>query len=100
MELYRLEEIDFKTKMKDKDIIRIAEKYIEERGGEYEINMENILYNKKSHITNDAVWYIDVISSTVKKIWPDAYDTLVISDKEKRLVYVMNDHGVVVESYI
>ena len=42
---------------------------------------------------------MDVISKRVKEKWPDAYISLAISDREGRLVYVQNDHGVVIEKY-
>lgn len=62
-------------------------------------DVENILLDKKSHVTGEVVWYVAVITLHVKEKWPDAEDTLAISDKEGRVIYVMNDHGVVVERF-
>ena len=98
-EILKLNEIDFVTKLKREEIIAIAELYIKSKGELYEIDTTNILYDKKSYVTNEPVWYVDVISKRVKEKWPDAYISLAISDREGRLVYVQNDHGVVVEKF-
>lgn len=97
--ILKLSEINFKTNLKIDDIIKIVDVYIKEKGEPYEINKKNILYDTKSYVTNEPVWYVDVISIKVKEKWPEAYDSLAISDKEGRLVYVQNDHGVVVEKF-
>lgn len=97
--IFKLSEIDFKTNLKVDDIIKIADKYIKEKGEPYEIDKKNILYDPKSYVTNEPVWYVDVISIEVKEKWTEAYDSLAISDREGRLVYVQNDHGVVVEKF-
>lgn len=97
--ILKLEEVHFETNLKIDDVIKIAEMYVEEKGEPYEINKKTILYDFESYVTNEPVWYVDVISLKVKKVWPEAYDSLAISDREKRLVYVQNDHGVVVEKF-
>ncbi len=97
--IFKLKEINFHTNLKIEDLFEIAEGYIKETGENYEINRNNILYDLESHVTHEPVWYVDIIHLKTKVIWPDAYDTLAISDREKRLVYVMNDHGVVVETF-
>lgn len=95
----KLNEINFKTNLKIDDIIKIVEIYINGKGEPYEINRKNILYDPKSYVTNEPVWYVNVISKKIKERWPDAYDSLAISDREGRLVYVQNDHGVVIEKF-
>lgn len=97
--ILKLEEVNFETHLKINDVIEIAEMYVKEKDEPYEINKKNILYDFESYVTNEPVWYVDVISLKVKEIWPDAYDSLAISDREKRLVYVQNDHGVVVQKF-
>ena len=64
-----------------------------------EIDKKNILYDTNSYVINEPVWYVDVISKKAKEKWPDAYISLAISDREGRLVYVQNDHGVVIEKF-
>ena len=97
--ILKLDEINFATKLKCEDIIAIAELYIKSKGEAYEIDTTNILYDTNSYVINEPVWYVDVISKRVKEKWPDAYVSLAISDSEGRLVYVQNDHGVVIEKF-
>lgn len=97
--ILKLDEINFPTKLKYEDIIAIAELYIKSKGESYEIDTINILYDTNSYVINEPVWYVDVISKRVKEKWPDAYVSLAISDSEGRLVYVQNDHGVVIEKF-
>jgi len=97
--ILKLEEVNFVTNLKLEEILIITELYIIEKGESYDIKKENILYDKKSYITNEAVWYVDIISNKIRKKWPDAYISLAISDKEGRVVYVQNDHGVVIEKF-
>lgn len=98
-EILKLNEIDFVTKLNCEEIIAIAELYIESKGELYEIDTTNILYDTNSYVINEPVWYVDVISKRVKEKWPEAYISLAISDREGRLVYVQNDHGVVIEKF-
>lgn len=98
-EILKSDEIHFVTKLKYEDIIAIAELYIRSKEESYEIDKNNILYDTYSYVINEPVWYVDVISKKVKENWPDAYITLAISDNEGRLVYVQNDHGVVIEKF-
>lgn len=97
--LLKIEEVNFLTNLNVNDVIKIAEKYTLEKNEMYEINKKNILYDIKSYVINEPVWYVDVILLKTKKRWPEAYDCLAISDREGRVVYVMNDHGVVVEKF-
>lgn len=97
--MLKINEINFKTNLNVDDIIKIVNEYVKEKGEPYEIDKKNILYDHKSYVTNEPVWYVDVISIEVKEIWPEAYDSLAISDREGRIVYVQNDHGVVVEKF-
>lgn len=97
--ILKLNEIKFATKLKYEDIIEIAELYIKRKEEPYEIDKKNILYDINSYVINEPVWYVDVISKRVKEKWPDAYISLAISDREGRLVYVQNDHGVVIEKF-
>lgn len=98
-EILKLNEIDFVTKLNFEDIIAIAELYVKSKEESYEIDKNNILYDTNSYVINEPVWYVDVISKRVKEKWPDAYVSLAISDREGRLVYVQNDHGVVIEKF-
>ena len=98
-EVMKLNEIDFETKLKYEDIIAIAELYIKSKGEPYQIDTKHILYDINSYVINEPVWYVNVISKRTKERWPDAYDCLAISDREGRVVYVHNDHGVVVEMF-
>lgn len=97
--ILKINEINFATKLKCEDIITIAELYIKSKGEQYEIDTKNILYDTNSYVINEPVWYVDVISKKVKEKWLDAYISLAISDREGRLVYVQNDHGVVIERF-
>lgn len=97
--LLKLNEVDFETHLKEDNIWQIVEEYIKEKGEKYEINKKSVLYDFESHVTHEPVWYVDVIPLKVKKNWPDAYDSLAISDREGRLIYVSNDHGIVVEKF-
>lgn len=98
-EIFKLDEINFDTNLKITNIIEIVELYIKGKGEPYEIDKKNILYDTKSYITNEAVWYVDVISEKTKEKWPESYISLAISDREGRLVYVQNEHGVVIEKF-
>ena len=98
-EILKFNEISFETNLQFDDIIGIVELYIERQEESYEIDKENILYDTNSYVTNEPVWYVDVISKKIKERFPDAYISLAISDRERRLVYIQNDHGVVVEKF-
>ncbi len=95
----RFDTINFDTTLKYSDIIEIAEKYINSLEDSYEIDMQNILYDPNSYVTNEPVWMVFFIAEKNKKRFPDAYFTLAISDSKKRLVYVQNDHGVVIKRF-
>ena len=99
VKLIKLDKVDFKTNLKLDDIMKITDMYISRQEEKYEINKETILYNPQFDTTNGPVWYVDIIELKTKERFPDAYITLIISDKEKRLIYVMNDHGVLVETF-
>lgn len=95
----RLEEVDFVTNLCYDELIKIAEAYTEKKNEPYEIDRKNILYDSNSYVTKEPVWRVYVISKSVKERWPDAYESLLISDRKGRLVYVQNDHGVIVEKF-
>lgn len=97
--MFKMSEIDFKTYLDEAEIWKIVDDYIKEKGEDYEVNKNSLLYDKKSYVTNEPVWYVEVIPMKVKEHWVDAYDSLAISDKEGRVVYVQNDHGVIVERF-
>lgn len=99
MKILKLNEIDFPTNLKCNDIIKIAEQYIKEQEEPYEIDTKSILYDTNSYVINEPVWYVDIISEKIKERWPDAYISLAISDRERRLVYVQNDHGIVIKMF-
>ena len=98
-EIFKIGEINFETNLKLSEIIKIAKTFVDGKDEPYEINEECILYDIQSHVNNEAVWYVNVISLRVKQRWPEAYDTLAISDQKGRVIYVMNDHGVVIEKF-
>ena len=97
--ILRLNEVNFETNLKIEDIIRIAEVYVNSKGEPYEIDKKNILYDTNPYVINEPVWYVDIIAERDKGRWSDGYTCLAISDREGRLVYVQNDHGVVIEMY-
>lgn len=99
-QLIKLENVDFETNLKYDDIMKIVDKYMKEKyhGESYELEA-TILYDTESYVTHEPVWYVEVIPCKVKEVFPDSYECLAISDKERRLVYVHNDHGVVVERF-
>lgn len=99
VKLIKLDKVDFETNLKLDGIMKITDMYISRQEEEYEVNKKTILYNSKFYTNNEAVWYVDIISLQTKERFPDAYITLIISDKEKRLIYVMNDHGILIETY-
>ncbi len=92
-------QITFETNLRLCDIMNIVDMYIKSKGELYEIERESVLYDKNSYVTNEPVWYVEVIPIRIKKRWPDAYESLAISDKEGRVVYVQNYHGVVIERF-
>ncbi|MCM1254089.1 MAG: hypothetical protein NC321_14820 [Clostridium sp.] len=98
-EFIKLNEINFATKLKYEEIIAIAELYIKSQKEPYEMDTKNILYDTNSYVINEPVWYVNVIPKKVKETWPDAYECLAISDREGRVAYVHNDHGVVVKMF-
>ncbi|MCM1056091.1 MAG: hypothetical protein NC517_00565 [Firmicutes bacterium] len=93
------DKVNFKTNLKKEDILKIVESFIHKKGKPYEINEETITYDKESLLTKEPVWHVEVISVETKKRFPDAYETLAISDREKRVVYLQNDHGRVAEIF-
>lgn len=95
----RLNEITFETRLKYEDIIEIVKRYVNSLEESYEIDTENILYDPNSYVTKEPIWEVFIISKKDKEIWPDAYISLAISDKERRLVYIQNDHGVVIKRF-
>lgn len=97
--MLKLCEINFRTYLNEDEIWKVVDEYIKDKKEEYEVNKESLLYDSESHVTKEPVWYVDVIPVRVKEHWPEAYDSLAISDKEGRLIYVQNDHGVVVEKF-
>ncbi len=100
--LYKINDVNFETNLKMDDIINLAEEYNARKGNEYEINKKSILYDTndiKPYVVDGPVWLVQIISLQIKERWPDAYFFLAISDIEKRVVYLQNDHGVVVEQY-
>ena len=87
--LFRVNELSIKTNLTKDDVVKIAKD-----------NINTILYDDNSDVTNTPVWYIDIISVVVKKTWPGACETLEISDVTRKVVCVYNDHGVMVQKYI
>ncbi len=83
-----------KTKFNIDDIIEISKKTIKNFSVSYEIDTDSVLYNKSFFVTHEPVWYIDIISLFNKVHWPDAYETLVISDVTGKAIYKLNDHGI------
>ncbi len=97
--ILRINEINFKTKLGTEDVLSIVEEFLKNRSEKYEIDKTNILFDTDSHVTHEPVWVVFIISEKIKKRWPDAYVSVKISDKEGRVVYIQNDHGVVIEKY-
>ncbi|MCM1232783.1 MAG: hypothetical protein NC489_21865 [Ruminococcus flavefaciens] len=100
--LYKINNVNFETNLNFDDIIKIVEEYNDKKGKEYEINKKSILYDTNDiepYVINGPVWFVEIISLQIKERWPDAYFFLAISDIEKRVVYLQNDHGIIVEKY-
>lgn len=97
--IFKLQEIQDKTQMSLQEIQEVVQRYVIKQQDVYEVDYEHILYDTESHVIKQPVWYVDVIPVSRKKMWSESYDTLAISDIEKDIKYVMNDHGIVVEMY-
>ncbi len=100
--LYKINDVNFETNLKIDDIINLAEEYNDRKGNKYEIYKKSILYDTNDiepYVVDGPVWLVAIIPLQIKERWPDAYFFLAISDIEKRVVYLQNDHGVVVEQY-
>ena len=82
-----------KTNLSIEQVIQIARQYVDSQKEEYEINSQRILFDEEFDVESESVWYIDIISLINKKRWPNDYETLIISDKEGVVKYVMNEHG-------
>ena len=91
MDFLRVEEIDFKVNLSIADILKIVDEYGQEKGEEYEVDQDGILYNPVSEVTNEPVWEVPVIEVRLKekyKYVDDPYIFLGISDSRKKLAYV------------
>lgn len=92
--IFRAVEVEGKTRYNLSEIIELSKKAIEGFCVSYELETKSILYDKSFYITKEPVWYVDIISIVNKERWPDAYETLVISDITSKAIYILNDHGI------
>jgi hypothetical protein len=92
--MFKPSEVEGKTRFKLEGIIEISKEVIESLGGDYELETKTVLYDKSFYITKEPVWYVDIIAILHKKRFPDAYETLVISDVTGKAIYKLNNHGV------
>ena len=90
---FKPNEVEGKTRLKLEQVINIAKVLIPQMSEKYELIPERILYTTTFHITNEPVWYVDMITTLNKQLWPDAYESLVISDFNGRAICIINDHG-------
>lgn len=98
--IFKPQELPYITKLSIDEILRITKQFVSNKKDKYEIDENSILYDSNSHVTHESVWYIDIISVQNKLRWPDAYETIAISDKTGKVIYAMNDHGVVIDKFI
>lgn len=98
--MYRPDQIDFETNLTSDEVIRIVEKFLETYGVAYELT-GLIVYDPKSHITHEPVWYVDVVPVHMKEVgFLDCEeDSIAVSDRLARLVYMMNPAGRIVEEF-
>lgn len=92
--LFKVVEVEGETRFKLEEIIEISKKVIESLGGDYELETRTILYDKSFYITKEPVWCVNIIAILNKERFPDAYETVVISDVTGKAIYILNDHGV------
>ncbi|WBW96136.1 hypothetical protein [Oceanirhabdus sp. W0125-5] len=92
--IFKPSEVEGKTKFKLNEVIDIAKKSIINMDVKYELITEKVLYDTVSDIANEPVWYVKIIAIIHKERWPDAFETLVISDITGKAMYILNDHGV------
>ena len=98
--VYRHDQIDFETNLAADEVIRIVEKFLETRDVAYEIDRQIVMYDTKSHITNEPVWYVDVIQVHLKKAGLlDCHDSIAVFDRLAHPVYMTNQVGRVVEEF-
>ena len=69
MEIFRLEDIDFETNLSIADVLNIVDEYGQEKGEEYEVDQDGIIYDLVSEVTNEPVWEVPVIEVRMKEIW-------------------------------
>jgi len=92
--IFKAIEVEDKTRYAVDEIIEISKITINLFSEAYEIETATILYDECFYVTQEPVWYVDIISLFNKLHWPDAYETLVISDVTGKAIYKLNDHGV------
>jgi hypothetical protein len=92
--IFKPSEVQGKTRFKLDEVIDIAKKSVINMDVQYELITEKVLYDTESHVTNEPVWYIKIIAILNKERWPDAFETLVISDVTGKAIYILNNHGV------
>ena len=92
--IFKVIEVEGKTRYTLNEILEIVKLFISNMNIQYDIETENILYDNNFYITDEPVWYVDIIARKIKAIWPDAFETMVISDLNGKVIYILNDHGV------
>ncbi|URZ03833.1 hypothetical protein [Clostridium felsineum] len=92
--IFKPVEVEGKTRFNLDEIIELSKKVIEGFSVSYELETKSVLYDKSFYITKEPVWYVNIISILNKERWPDAYETLVISDVTGKAIYKLNNHGV------
>ena len=97
--IYRPDKIDFETNLTSDEVFRIVEKFLETYDVAYEIT-GHIVYDTKSYITKEPVWYVEVIQVHMKEIgFLDCEDSIAVSDRLARPVYMTNQAGRVIEEF-
>lgn len=97
--LYRKEERLGKTSLSIEQVIDIAQDYIKSQDIPYEMDIESIIFDDSFYLDNKPVWYISI--NDIRNIghFLDAEDTLVISDNQKCIKYLINCHGRIVKTF-
>ena len=97
--VYRFDQIDFQTNLTVDEVIRIVKEYLRMQNEPHEID-RRIIYDTKSLLSDEPVWYVDVIPLSMKeKGFLDAYDSIAVSDRRACPVYITNQAGRIIKEF-
>lgn len=97
--MYRKEEIPGKTNLSIEQVIDIAQNYVKSQDIPYEMDTKRIIFDDSFYLDEEPVWYVEI--NDIRNIghFLDAEDTLVISDNQKCIKYLINCHGRIVKTF-